>query len=333
MIAVKKRIKYTLDEILALCDKFEYKEQYAFIKQKINSGQIKPIKSSGTNGKTPALPLKYWHVLENDFTKLKEELMFGLSAEITIEYYLNHLDVYEQDREAVIMLSNYFKNNAHQLLTSMSLNERSYAIWKKEKFLGQDGGKRILKHCGIESDKLNYYETSEPFSYFTINRDVPQTVLIIENKDTFYSMRQHLLDGHEKILGRRVDTLIYGAGKRILRSFKDFDISSEPYLRHEKNCFIYFGDLDYEGILIYQQLRGVAEQINIKAFVEAYEAMIYKSNNINELPLSKEQQNHSISEDFFDYFSEEIGDKMKLILELGRYIPQESLTRVDFDIY
>lgn len=58
-------------------------------------------------------------------------------------------------------------------------------------------------------------------------------------------MRNYLLNGH---------TEIFGAGKGIIRSFQDFDLCAEPYMKHPKNTIYYFGDLDYEGIGIYENL-------------------------------------------------------------------------------
>ena len=51
-------------------------------------------------------------------------------------------------------------------------------------------------------------------------------------------MRNYLLNGH---------TEIFGAGKGIIRSFQDFDLCAEPYMKHPKNTIYYFGDLDYEA--------------------------------------------------------------------------------------
>lgn len=55
------------------------------------------------------------------------------------------------------------------------------------------------------------------------------------------------MQGHIEILDTEIGTLIYGAGKRILRSFQDFDLCAEPYMIHSENTIYYFGDLDYEG--------------------------------------------------------------------------------------
>ena len=67
-------------------------------------------------------------------------------------------------------------------------------------------------------------------------------------------MRNYLLNGHTEIFGAEIGTLIYGAGKGIIRSFQDFDLCAEPYMKHPKNTIYYFGDLDYEGIGIYKLL-------------------------------------------------------------------------------
>ena len=72
---------------------------------------------------------------------------------------------------------------------------------------------------------------------------MPQNLLILENKDTFFSMRRRLLEGNETILGIKIDTLIYGAGKGIFRSFEDFDLCVEPYMKAAGNQIYYFGDL------------------------------------------------------------------------------------------
>ena len=64
--------------------------------------------------------------------------------------------------------------------------------------------------------------------------------------------------GEDAVMGIEIGTLIYGAGKGILRSFLDFDLCAEPYMKDCKNRIYYFGDLDYEGIGIYESLAQMA---------------------------------------------------------------------------
>ena len=92
--------------------------------------------------------------------------------------------------------------------------------------------------------------------------------MILENKDPFFSMRNYLLNGH---------TEIFGAGKGIIRSFQDFDLCAEPYMKHPENTIYYFGDLDYEGIGIYENLaEKFRSRWKILPFVPAYQAMLGK---------------------------------------------------------
>lgn len=324
--------RISLEEVLKPYPNETYEEQYRYILHLLDTGKIKPVKASGTNGKSPALYREYWLAEEKkDYTELREELNYQLVPLISVDYYLAHLQIYEEDREWVLMLSTYLKNKRDFLKHQESVNERSFEIWNREKFLTKEQGKKILKRCGIEQDFLNIYGTTEPLSYYSHTRTVPQNLLILENKDTFYSMRRHLLEGQEEIFGVPIGTLIYGAGKGIWKSFLDFDLCVEPYMKAEGNKIYYFGDLDYEGIGIFESLQELCQKSReIEPFVPAYEAMLNKAKQANRLPDTKEQQNRNIKKAFFSYFSPEQAEEMRRILETGRYIPQEILNIADF---
>lgn len=324
--------RQSLEAILGEMNSGPYLEQYEYIKGLLDAGRIKPVKSSGKNGKKPALYLEYWLIDEQvDYSNLEQELLFEMDLGINIDYYMHNLPVYDKDREAVRQLHDFLLKQKQLLQTAVSYNERSLQIWGYEKFLSQGNGKTILKHCGLDLAFLNCYSTTEPFAYFTLTRKTPQKLLIIENKDTFFSMRRHLLDGHATILGEKIGTLIYGAGKRVISSFQQFALSAEPYMLHENNEFLYFGDLDYEGIGIYENLaacfRGQAE---IKPFVAAYENMLTKSKTLSKLPTTKEGQNRQLQGVFFEYFPAAMQQNMQAVLEQDVYIPQEILTVLDY---
>lgn len=324
--------RVSLEQLLKPYTNENYIRQSHRILELLNSGKIRPVRASGTNGKSPALYREYWLAEEKkDYEELREELTYRLVPLLSVDYYLNHPAVYEQDREWVLKLNTYLKEHRGLLEHQESVNERSFEIWNREKFLSREQGKRILKRCGLDLDFLNVYGTTEPLSYYSHTRDVPQKLLILENKDTFYSMRRHLLEGKERILGERIGTLIYGAGKGIWKSFQDFGLCVEPYMKAEGNMLCYFGDLDYEGIGIYESLAGVCrESWEIIPFVPAYEAMLKKAGQAERLPETKEQQNRNIRDVFFSYFTQESAETMRRILEAGRYIPQEILNIADF---
>lgn len=305
-----------------------YEELYRYILEQMESSRLKPVIASKTNGKKPALYNSYWLLDEpKDYTSLMEELNYQIIPAISVDYYLKNLAQYEQDRKWVLLLNDYLKNKRKKLEQPESLNERSFEIWQREKFLREEQGRKILSRCKIDPKMLNVYDTAEPFACYTHTRNTPQNILILENKDTFYSMRKHLLEGKVTILGCRFGTLIYGGGKRILKSFQDFALSAEPYLQQKENRMYYFGDLDYEGIGIYEKL---AEQFSgsgqIEPFIPGYLEMIRKYEDQKlKLPQTKEKQNRNISGLFYTFFNEGQQGQMAEILGKGLYIPQEIL--------
>ena len=318
------RKKITLQEIERHYHLTKYRELYDFILQLIQQNVISPIKSSGVNGKKPSLYKSYriQNCIENE-DPLKEEVMYLFHSLLKQEYYLSHLKQYQLDREAVLKINDFFKNRLSLLQEPTAMNERSFQIFSQEKFLATEG-KRVLKNLGLSLENLNLYETAEPLAYFSVSKKTPQTVLIVENKDTFYSLRKHLMAGKTTIFGQEIQTLIYGGGKKVWKGFCHFEASVEPFLLHELNHFYYFGDLDYEGILIFEQLCAT---FYCEPLVSAYEAMVKKAAHLS-LPKTKEGQNRNEKGVFFSYFKE--ASQMRKILEEGRYIPQEIVTMRDF---
>lgn len=326
-----KKIK--LDDLAVKYRLSEYKALYAKVITLIENQKIKPVKASGINGKSPALYREYWIIEEKqDVSQYRNELNYEITPVISTDYYQVHIEQYIQDRQWVLLLNNYIRNQ--KFMTQMSENERSFDVWHREKFLKQEQGKKILKRCGLDPEFLNFYRTTEPIAYYSATKQTPQNLLIIENKDTFYSMRKHMIAGNDRICGEQIGTLIYGAGKGILAAFFDFDISGEPYMAAPDNRILYFGDLDYEGIGIYESFAAAyGNQYNIILFQNAYERMLEKANviGVDNLPVTKEGQNRRIEGMFLSGFSQSQQIAIKEILEHNRYIPQEILNIKEFE--
>jgi len=324
--------KLSLDDILGKRIWESYEEQYRYVLQLIEAGKIEPVKRSSKNGKKPSLYTMYWMIDEKpDYSAEKEELLYRTDPLINVDYYLRHLDTYVKERKYVQRLNDFLQSHVEDLNIAISRNERSFAIWGEEKFLSGGAGRTVLGHCGIEEQFLNCYFTAEPFAYYAAHRNVPQKLLIIENKDPFFGMRKHLLEGYETILGSYIGTLIYGAGKRVVSSFKEFSISAEPYMKEEGNELLYFGDLDYEGIGIYENLvQTMGGTFEIRPFIPAYHAMLEKSAKMKTLPSTKEKQNRNIKDVFFSWFDSDTVIRMKDLLEKDQYLPQEILNIRDY---
>lgn len=347
--AIAEKLTAGIDSYKILCD---------YISEKMDSGDFVPIKRSGSNGKRPPLYNVYWKIEEEkDSSGFDDELNFKLSAKISTEYYKKHTEQYKKDRNAVLKLSEFLKNDSkkQKLEKAESVNERSFEIWNDEKFIKGDSenksknenrgrGKRILKNLGLDFSDLNVYETPEPFVSYTFDRLVPQNVLIIENKDIFYTIRKYMQDtGKNVILGEKFGTIIYGSGKKVIASFRDFEYTAEKYLAHRKNKFLYFGDMDYEGIGIYEKLveifkekstEGIiAEKMMVEPFKEAYIRMYEKAERVgmDRLPVTKEKQNRNIGQVFASYFESEMWENFENLLLTEKYIPQEIINIWDFE--
>lgn len=326
--------KCSLADITASHKDMDYTQLYSYILSQIEAGELTPVKASGLNGRKPALYNAYWHFeKEKEYSALKEELAYSVSPLLHTEYYRKNPERYQKDRENIQLLSTYLTKHRDSLDVPVTVNERSFEIFFREKFLEREGGMELLARLGISAEYLNFYTTSEPMSYYSHSKQAPQKLLIIENKDTFYSMRRHLTGGAYEIMGLCTGTLIYGAGKGIYRSLADYIDAVEPYFAHEQNCLYYFGDLDYEGILIYETLvKKYSEKIQVNLFTDAYERMIAKAEayGFDSLPYTKEGQNTHAGEYFLTCFCGETAQKIRQILSGGRYIPQEILNERDY---
>lgn len=311
-----------------------YAQLCQYVCAQIEAGHLKPLKASGLNGKKPALYNEYWIVEpEPDYGVYEEELKYRTSPKISLDYYIKHLAQYEADRMWVRRFNDYLETHPFPPEQEISLNERSFEIWGREKFLRQEQGKKILKRCGVGTESLRVYDTCEPLAYYSHHRRTPQNILILENKDTFYSMRRCLMEKDSPIFHVPFGTLVYGAGKGILRSFQDYAFCVEPYMREAGNKIYYFGDLDYEGVAIYEQLSEAFLKDNgqqIAPFREAYIRMLKKAEEKEKLPEMKAGQNRGKMAVFLSYFAPDDADAMEQILADGRYIPQEILNISDF---
>lgn len=335
-----KKTRLYLSDIEKAHPQKEYKELYEYICSLIENGCIAPVKNSITNGMKPALPLTFWKFEdEKDYSKVFEELDFNMHPLINTEYYRNHPDKYEEDADNIQKLNNYLKYNSELLSVKETMNERSFEIFKREKFFQKENGIKFCEKLGIDAVKLNYYETSEPLSYYSHSKKYSQNILIIENKDTFYDIRKCIQNTDSDVLGVYFDTVIYGAGKGIWKSFEDYAKGAEEYFAADNELY-YFGDLDYEGILIYEHLikdkwKNTADrEIKIKPFAAAYEAMLDKAEKLgmDNMPYTKEKQNNNIDNIFLDYFENVRKTQILDILEKGRYIPQEILNEHDWSV-
>jgi hypothetical protein len=317
----KKILK--LNEIQEYFKLYDYKDLIDFITMKKQQDELLEVSSSKTNGMNPPLYNKYKVLpLKEDNKDFIDEINYALYFSFNKTYYLSNIDKYKEDRTYINALTSYYRENKLKLNLPMSINERSYDIWGEEKFLKDGSGKRILKNLGIIIEDLNVYRTPEPFVYFSANKSTEQRVLILENKDTWYTIRKLMLEGINIFIGEKIDTIIYGAGKGIEKSLEDFEATAPEYLKNPIEL-LYWGDIDYEGIAIYERLKDRhSDMLNINLFKEAYTLMLSLAKN-STLEVTKDNQNKNIKDRFFNEIYAEDIEEIKHILSRGLYIPQE----------
>lgn len=293
----------------------------------VDEGTLSAIKSSKSNGMLPSLYNRYRvNSKENNLMFLVDEINYTFPINFKRDYYLNNLEKYQRDKDYIEKLANYFRNNKCKckLDVPMAINERSFDIWGQEKLLKEGVGQSILKNLGLSIDDLNTYVTPEPFVYFSCKKDRKQNVLIIENKDTWYTMRKLMIEGQYLFLGQAVDTIIYGSGKNIEKSLEEYEHTVEEYLLHPSKVF-YWGDIDYEGIAIYERLKKrYSGAFNVELFDSAYLAMVKLSEG-RKMPDYREKQNKNIDRIFLDEIAP-YGELIVELLQTGCYIPQEIVT-------
>ena len=137
------------------------------------------------------------------------------------------------------------------------------------------------------------------------------------------------------ILGLDIGTVVYGGGKSKIPSLNEFKYYTEDYISDSNNTFYYFGDVDYEGLVIYESYRNISSgQIDLTPLTQAYKYVVDKCDGfVDSLPDTKSGQNRNINDLFFKGFDSSYKDKIMAILEKDKYIPQEALNFEDLVNY
>ncbi len=92
--------------------------------------------------------------------------------------------------------------------------------------------------------------------------------------------------------------------------------------------YFYFGDIDSEGISIYNRLRARYPEYDIRPATALYAFILQKAGPEGARPLRRSQRAGSLSP-FLEFFDAETGNAIRQIITTGRYLPQEVLNATD----
>ncbi len=317
-----QKVFIDLNELEKLVGSVDYALFFQTINELILDGTIKPAgRKQDTNGKVPALSLKYRILRESEDNQPYVEEIKTLHPSMNISGYLENINLYKKHRQVIWPLCNYLIKDSCLLEAPMSKNERSYSIWTDEKMLDTSLAKAVLSFNGLRG-RLNYYLTPEPFFDYVDNQNQKMNVLIIENKDTWFTLRRILSLRRYRctLFDRQIDAILYGEGNKINRkdALTDYGILNYGDDVH----YLYFGDLDYMGIELFLRVRKANPTLNIALFHELYEEMLAHGSST----LGKVKHNQAVPSDMADFlccFSPKIQEDICSILTQSKYIPQE----------
>lgn len=291
---------------------------------------IRPIKATGHNGRSPGLYNRYQLTIVDELSESdRQKLLVRYHPEINTSYYLKKPREYEVDETYLVALDKFLRECAgYKKQPQVTVNERSFEVFGYEKWLLSVHGQKFMQRIKITLDDLWCYQTYEPFFFFALKAadgSEKLNVLIVENKDTFFSLKKLLQDGICTWNGITFHLLIYGEGRKIQKSFSFF-WELEQY-RHCETTFYYFGDLDPEGILIWFDLQKDID-VEVKPFTYFYEALFEKFASTAPKLHSGQTLSKEAVAAFLDGFRLQNVTNIRRMLEQRCYLPQEGLNYI-----
>ncbi len=296
----------------------------------VEKGWLKPVKASGKNGRIPPLFNRYRVIKPPEDYSGYTESIRRLNPALDIAAYLTRPEIYIKHRDIVEGLSSYLWYQQDLLDMPMSRKERSFSIWGREKLVDENFAlvREILRFNGLGEDFLNYYDTPEPFFEYVHSYQPKMTALIVENKDTWFSFRKLLqTTGKNHIAGQAIDLLIYGEGNKITKKGALKEYADSMLYNQEKLTlsFLYFGDLDKEGIRLFYRTREANPGLNLMPFASLYHQMLKLASG-QEMPKSPDERDLTVDIDDFTGLLGLSSDEHQALIRLfdqGCYIPQE----------
>lgn len=314
-----KRSIITLDELESLFNGDTTYESFALcISELIDEGILEEVNAKNNTGKSIPLAYKFRiknHGLRKNLIDKVQELRLQVSSKIDLEAYLSLPE--EELKKDIIYIK---KINEYILKEKLPINnatsqERSFHIVADEKWIDEKDGKKILERIKLW-DMLKIVNASEPLM-LAVNPNQFQRIeynhLIVENKATFYGLLDALKETN-------CTSLIFGSGWKVVANISM--IERQLGLNGKHNLY-YFGDLDYEGISIWNSLD---EKISVNLAVEFYRELFKKPYSFGKV---NQDKNKKALNNFLNNFNiDEQSYIEKLLLNKG-YYPQEGLNKVE----
>ena len=326
-----------------------YEAFAAAINNLVEKNVLSPVKKSGLNGLSPPLTLRYRKLplKEGDYSAIKEEILSAYCSRMDLSSFLNSPKDYDRHRDILMAIDHFLvevENNPPAVWDTV--NERSFALTGNEKFLSSHKGNQLMKRINVTLHDLCCVPAPEPFFFWATGLSVlaeeRARCLVVENKDTFHSLKYLLGSGKLKTIPE-IHLLIYGEGKKILNSWSFIYECLPETVGYQ---FFYFGDIDPEGVGICADLISAVKGEADAAMPGQFSAAANNSSipvvevlpaeplyNLllatgKSRPIDSDQSGvtQQRMQPFFDLCSRSLIEMIIPLLQDDRAVPQEALT-------
>ena len=333
----KKLIEYgrksiQLEDLASLIGvgSFDTENLYKKVSDLVAEGFLSEVKSADTNGNKTYPLYKKYRITACD--KEKEEKAIALLKTMHPKlrsngYLANHPKEFMENYEILEALNRFLFSDSPK--ERISRKERSYEIFNYEKQLDDSKVKALLGKLEITEDDLYFYDTPEYcFHDFIPERKSDMTLLVCENKEIWFNIRRIMfVDGVKSVLGVAIDGVVYGNGNKV--SQKQGALTEYVRFMGSPNVsFLYWGDIDREGMEIFKRARENNPRLKIALFVPGYEKMIERARGT---ALGNSPSSRMEDKDFsclLDGFKNVDRDYLVDVLAQNKLIPQEIVSYV-----
>lgn len=334
LLRLKKKT-VSREELMRISRSNSDRELHEMVKQLELEGVLRPFKKKGSTNGNVIYPVadRYHVIIKDNFEDILPDMRLLHPSILSNGYLMRNKEKYRKHKKNIDMLSDYLyrvaRSDERIYKEKISKKSRSFAIFGREKVIENEKGtgiQSLLNALGFNGETLLYYETpANDFVNFIPVRFPGAVILICENKDIFYDFRRLMFEHEKKFFwGREIDGVVFGSGWAIasdcvLTEFTEFlGLGEVEYL--------YCGDIDREGLKIYESLCKANPGIRIALFTELYQAMANASQKLPYIEFSDDKRD--MDYDFTDIlyvFKEEQRNVIKSCIEQNRRIPQEIL--------
>ena len=322
-----KKASVTKSELEQLMGLHSDAELFPLVQEAVRNGLLKPYQNAGTNGNLKYPICMKYHIIResSDHAALLPEIQ-RLHPDLLKNGYLHrHPNAFQEYREVMEALSRWLFQNLTKPV-AVSRKERSFEIFGKEKTLDDAVVKNLLKRLGISADTLRFYDApAYCFHDYIPKRSDQMCLLICENKDIWFNLRKMLSEYERSMLWDNVfDGVIYGEGNRICEPNALTEYTR--FLGVNGVRYLYWGDIDREGLNIAVRLFRNNPELNIQPFRAAYMQMLERA-KLHQIICSDDHRERM--EDYAAFmaaFPENEQVQLANALEQNLHIPQEIIS-------